>query len=57
VVSVITLLLLVNLTERICSLRRLLNEGPIVLLKNVKLHKALMRKPMVDEEDLDEIST
>lgn len=56
VASVITLLLLGYLTERIGPIRRLLNESPIVLFEDGKLYKAAMRKHMVDEEDLNEVA-
>lgn len=56
VASVLTLLTLGYLTERIPFLRRLLNEKPIVLYKDGQLQKAAMRKHMVDEEDLNEVA-
>lgn len=56
VASVVTLLLWGYLVEKIGFIRRLLNRKPIVLYENGKLHKPLMRKHMVDEEDLNEVA-
>lgn len=54
VASVITLLVLGYLTERIGFIRRPLNEDPIIFFEDGNLHKALMRKHMVDENDLSD---
>lgn len=54
--SVLTIFLLGYLTERIALLRRIFHEKPVVLYNDGHLHRNIMRKNMVDEEDLLEVA-
>ena len=54
--SVTTLIILGHFTERISFIRHLLDPPPIVLYREGKLHRELMRKHMVDVEDLNEVA-
>ncbi|MXS78686.1 DUF421 domain-containing protein [Nitrosomonas sp. JL21] len=54
--SVITLLILGYFSERITVIRHFLNPDPIVLYRDGKLDRAMMRKHMVDIEDLNEVA-
>jgi uncharacterized membrane protein YcaP (DUF421 family) len=54
--SVITLFVLGYLTEKIPFLRHLLNEKPIPLYSEGKLHYGAMKKHMLDVDDLDEVA-
>lgn len=54
--SVTTLIILGHFTKRIPFIRHLLYSPPIVLYRAGKLHHGLMRKHMVDVEDLNEIA-
>jgi uncharacterized membrane protein YcaP (DUF421 family) len=44
------------LTEKIPFLRHLLNEKPIPLYSEGKLHYGAMKKHMLDVDDLDEVA-
>ena len=52
--SVITLIILGALTERIVLLRHMLNEPPIRLYENGELDQDAMKKCLLDESDLNE---
>jgi uncharacterized membrane protein YcaP (DUF421 family) len=54
--SVITLLMLGYLTEKIPFLRHLLNEKPVILYQNGRLRREEMAKHMVGEDDLNEVA-
>jgi uncharacterized membrane protein YcaP (DUF421 family) len=56
VCSVLTLFVLGYVTERIPFLRHLLNEPPIPLYSEGKLHYGAMKKHMIEVEDLDEVA-
>lgn len=56
VASVLTLFVLGYVTERVPLLRHLLNEKPIPLYSEGKLHYEAMKKHMIDVEDLEEVA-
>jgi uncharacterized membrane protein YcaP (DUF421 family) len=56
IASVITLLLLGYLTEKIPLIRHCLDKAPITLYSDGKLHAKAMEKQMVDVADLDEVA-
>lgn len=56
IASVLMLFVLGYVTERVPFLRHLLNEKPIPLYSEGKLHYEAMKKHMIDVEDLDEVA-
>ena len=54
--SIVTLLILGYFSERIVVIRHFLNPDPVVLYRDGLLDHVMMRKYMVDVEDLNEVA-
>lgn len=56
IASVLTILAVGGVIERIPFIRRFLEDEAVILLKDGKLDKELMRKNLVGEEELDKVA-
>ncbi|MBX7145979.1 MAG: DUF421 domain-containing protein [Alphaproteobacteria bacterium] len=54
IASVITILLLGSLCERISWLRHLIESKPIIIYQNGHLYQKVMQQHMIEEDDLEE---